>query len=66
MTYKPARNLLGDDHYLDVLLEWGTIADIPRMVAEIRRLRADLEAAEKTVETLAYQLRQESLPKGQH
>lgn len=56
MTYQPLRNRLGDDHYLDVLLEWGTIADIPAMVEEIRRLRKDLEAAEKTVETLAQQL----------
>lgn len=33
------KNKLEDNDYLDVLLEWGTIADIPLLIAEIRRLR---------------------------
>lgn len=30
------------DEYLDLMLEWGTIADIPGLVEELRRLQAKL------------------------
>lgn len=60
------RNKLADDDYLDVLLEQGTIADIPALIEEIRRLQKELKATEATVETLAYQLRMAHFPPGKH
>lgn len=60
------RSKLDDDDYLDVLLEQGTIADIPALVAEIRILQKSLKAAEKCVETLTYQLRMAHFPPGKH
>ena len=60
------RNKLSDDNYLDVLLEQGTIADIPALVAEIRRLQKDLKATENCVESLTYQLRMAHFPPGKH
>lgn len=34
------------DEYLDLMLEWGTILDIPDLVAEIRRLKAEIQKLE--------------------
>ena len=40
------------DEYLDLMLEWGTIADIPAMVAEMRRLKQALQKAEDELRKL--------------
>lgn len=52
----PLRNRLHDDAYLDVLLEWGNINDIPPLIEELRaqfqrnaELRTEVEALREQV-----------------
>lgn len=47
MTEQPPLRSRFTEEYLDLMLEWGTIADIPAMVAEIRRLNAELAKAKE-------------------
>lgn len=37
------KSMLDDDSYLDVLLEWGTINDIPPLIAELRKRQAEVK-----------------------
>lgn len=37
----PLKNKLDDEHYLEVLEDWGTVADVKMLLAEIRRLRVE-------------------------